>query len=642
MPRSEPNNDRREQEAAPSAPAQRTSKFAHIRHWTTAVVLLLLLAAAIVGMVRTRQRSGVSDQVAPQPGTSKGPQRVSARALVDQRPLQTARRVGALAYTEEEKDLAKQAEKVADHEVDLAFFDAFRTAQQNPPPLTPALKKLADKKTQAQQAVQEDQDSVNQLKRRLATVPESQKDNLQDQLDVEQAQLELDQDEQDDAAEALEQAGGDPQAEVQRLKQEHDDEEAYLSTHAMAGASPVEGYYQAHTLLTVVRAWRALREKKAKLEEAQQELATDQEVLDKEHSALAAQTQQETESRESAKQQAKGFARNSKASSREDSKAAAQSALDSLKHHRLDQKNLADLSRRIADEQKLNDIYARWIGLLDVRQRAALHNMLEVLLWILLVLLMVYLANRLIDRFTGSLKTENKRAETLRAVLKFSAQAVGVIAILFMIFGMPSQTTTIIGLAGAGLTVAMKDFIMAFFGWFSLMGRNGLRVGDWVEINGVGGEVVEIGLLKTVLLETGNWTDAGHPTGRKVSFMNSFAIEGHFFNFTTSGQWMWDELRLTIPAGKDPYAVIDAIQKLVMKETEASARKAEEEWQHTTTRYRVQAFSAKPAINVFPSGDAVEVRVRYITRAYERHEMRKRLYEGVVKLMHENREAVKA
>ncbi len=133
------------------------------------------------------------------------------------------------------------------------------------------------------------------------------------------------------------------------------------------------------------------------------------------------------------------------------------------------------------------------------------------------------------------------------SVVKFAAQAVGALVILFIIFGMPTQTTTVLGLAGAGLTVAMKDFIVAFFGWFILMGRNGIRVGDWVEINGVGGEVVEVGLLKTVLLETGNWTDSSHPTGRRVSFVNSFAIEGHFFNFTTSGQWMWDELSMLIP-----------------------------------------------------------------------------------------------
>ena len=66
------------------------------------------------------------------------------------------------------------------------------------------------------------------------------------------------------------------------------------------------------------------------------------------------------------------------------------------------------------------------------------------------------------------------------------------------------------------------------------MGKNGIRIGDWVEINGVAGEVAEIGLFRTSILESGNWTDQGHPTGRRVSFTNSFAIKGQYFNFTTT------------------------------------------------------------------------------------------------------------
>ena len=116
-------------------------------------------------------------------------------------------------------------------------------------------------------------------------------------------------------------------------------------------------------------------------------------------------------------------------------------------------------------------------------------------------------------------------------------------------------------LAGAGLTVALKDFIVGFIGWFVLMGKNGIRLGDWVEINGVTGEVVELGMFHTVLLETGNWTDSGHPTGRRVTFTNSYAIEGHYFNFSTSGQWLWDELTVVLPAGHDPYPIVDAVKK---------------------------------------------------------------------------------
>jgi len=611
-----------------------------VRHWIVGIVLLILVAAAIGGMLWTRELPAANDQTSTASGKDKPP---SARGWrVDQRPLQTAKRMAALASTAEEQALAHEAVKVGDHEVDLAFFDALRTAEENPPALSPQAKLLAERKDKAEQALKDDQEGITQLTRKLAAAPDSQKDNLQDQIDVAKAQMDLDQDDLDDATEDLEQAGGNPESKIKRLKAEHDTASQNANAAVGSAVNPHEQDYQRHTLLSVSQAWQALREKIAQLQAARDESIAKQQRLAERHATLNLRVGKEKEDREVAKQQAKDFSKNSKAASRDESKAASKAALDSLKQFTRDQKNLADLGRRLQDQQSLSDIYSNWIVLVEARQRSALHHVLETILWILLVALGVYLLNRLIDRLFIGMAAENKRIDTLRAVAKFASQAVGVLVGAFIVFGMPNQTTTILGLAGAGLTVAMKDFIVSFFGWFVLMGRNGLRVGDWVEINGVSGEVIEVGLLKTVLLETGNWTDAGHPTGRRVSFVNSFAIEGHFFNFTTSGQWMWDELQLTIPGDQDPYAVVDGLQKLVEKETEENARKAEAEWSHTTTRYRVQSISAAPAINVRPSGSDVALSIRYITRAYERHDTRKKLYAAVLDLMHGKREAVKA
>ncbi|HEX6821521.1 MAG TPA: mechanosensitive ion channel domain-containing protein [Candidatus Sulfotelmatobacter sp.] len=610
------------------------------RHWITAIVLVLLIGAAVAGLYWTRELPVQNDDAAANNGRKASKTKASSqrRRLVDLHPLETARRMAALAGTPAEIALAHEAEKVGDHEVDLAFYDAIRTAQENPPALSPEAKEIEIRRNKAQQTVKEDQDRLAELTRKLALAPETQKDNLQDQIDVIKAQMELDQDELDDASEDLEQAGGDQESKIKRLQADHEAGD-HNAAPAGSGVSPHEEDYQAYTLLSVTQAWKALRDKTLQLEQAREEAGRKQQRLVQRHAKLAAQVEQERASREAAKQQAKGFAA-SPTANRDASKAAATATLATLKQFTLDQKNLADLGRRVQDEQDLNDIYGNWIELVEVRKRAALHHIIEAFLSIVLVLFVLYVAARVIDRLFTGLTAENKRIDTLRAVVKFGAQAVGALFILFIIIGMPTQTTTVLGLAGAGLTVAMKDFIVAFFGWFILMGRNGIRVGDWVEINGVAGEVVEVGLLKTVLLETGNWTDSSHPTGRRVSFVNSFAIEGHFFNFTTSGQWMWDELQLLIPASQDPYPVIDGIQKLVEQETAANAATAEAEWKETTSHYRAKTLSAVPGINVRPTGAGVELRVRYITRAYERHEARKRIYEAVVGMMHVRREAV--
>ncbi|MFI5114739.1 MAG: mechanosensitive ion channel protein MscS, partial [Terriglobales bacterium] len=141
------------------------------------------------------------------------------------------------------------------------------------------------------------------------------------------------------------------------------------------------------------------------------------------------------------------------------------------------------------------------------------------------------------------------------------------------------------------------------------------------------------GLLRTVLLETGNWTDTGHPTGRKVAFVNSFAIEGHFFNFSTTGQWLWDELQVLIPPGENPYPLVEAIQQLVEEETRASATQAEQEWQKSAGK-RMQSLSVAPAIHLRPTVAGVEIQIRYITSANERYVTRSRMYEKIVGLLH--------
>src|ERR1019366_4687804 len=104
-------------------------------------------------------------------------------------------------------------------------------------------------------------------------------------------------------------------------------------------------------------------------------------------------------------------------------------------------------------------------------------------------------------------QTDGQRLHQLRVIARITLQVVAVLLILLILFGPPTQLSTIIGLVTAGLTVAMKDFIVAFFGWFTLMGKNGIRVGDWVEIEGVSGEVIESGLLNTELLELRNATN---------------------------------------------------------------------------------------------------------------------------------------
>jgi len=605
------------------------------RQWLITAGLLVLAFAAVIGSILTRDLGPMQSPTAAGSATQQ--------PLVDEQPLLTARAMAKLASGADEHRFADQAAEQADNEVDLAFHDALREAADHPVPPTPQNRELYEHATQSEAQVKTDQDQLDQLKKQLASTSGVHQERVQEQLDVAQAQLELDQDESNDAKEDLLRSGADPGSLIQRQFDQHEAVEHGTVAKPAATASAPEINYQAGSLWAQFAAWRALRSRAIPLEKARDEARQAATTLMEKHAALdkqvtAAKAKQHENSPatgQAGSGQPNPFQSGSAQSNAQSSSVSTTpSAVKAL--HRLsdDQKNLADLDKRIQDEQELANSYTGWIAVIQSHQRSALHGMVQSALWIILIILSVFLGDRSIDRYLSEVGSERTRLHTLRAVIRFAVQAVGVALILLVILGAPQQTTTFLGLATAGITVAMKDFIVAFFGWFVLMGKNGLRVGDLVEIDGVAGEVVEINLLRTILLETGNWTDTGHPTGRKVAFVNSYAIEGHFFNFTTSGQWMWDELLITVPQNQDPYPLLEAIQTTVTKQTETNAVAAEKEWKNAASNYKVSSVSAAPSVNLRPTSAGVEVHVRYIARAQERSAIRARLNQALVELLH--------
>jgi small-conductance mechanosensitive channel len=385
--------------------------------------------------------------------------------------------------------------------------------------------------------------------------------------------------------------------------------------------------------------WSELHTKKKKMLQAKQDAETAAAAFTAKRAALQSSINTKSQTVPEKPQGASAGASGSGSTPPADEKPASspsESSADvvsATRHRSFAVKALTNVDERIEDQTRLAETYRKWIDVVNAQEGAVVHRGLKGAAIIVGILLIGIFFDTWSKSLLGKLKLDKRQAETLHAVISTALQIIALAFILLVIFGPPGQLGTFLGLAGAGLTVALKDFIVAFFGWFVLMGRNGIRLGDWVEINGVTGEVAELGMFHTVLLETGNWTDSGHPTGRRVTFTNNFAIEGHYFNFSTSGQWLWDELTLVVDSSQSPYPIVDAIQKTVLEATKESAGEAEKEWKNAAHSRNVGALSAAPAINLKPVSGGVEIAVRYITRANERYAMRSKLYQAAVSLI---------
>ncbi|HUN86943.1 MAG TPA: mechanosensitive ion channel domain-containing protein [Terracidiphilus sp.] len=543
------------------------------------------------------------------------------KTLVDLSPWQTAQALAPLAVTVEEHQDARDAERLADHEVDQAFASALRQASldQQHRTLTGEALALSNKVAQLQQIVKQDQAEVDGFQAKGSLPSASSKNGAaaaseNEDLDVAKAQLALDSDELADAQRDLARASGDVSGQIQEELAAHEASmKQYDSQLQSDGQVAVVSAKSHGTLSARLSAWFSQRDRHQSILQAQEQAGNDVKTLTAEHNALEAKADASAHS------------------SQDDPKAR----LVDLKNRSAERQILSIYDDRIQTEQQLATVYGKWASQVLLQHRIVLHLILQSLELIVLILICMLIGDVLVRRLMANPARDRRQMRTLRSVMELGIQVVGVVMILLVLFGTPQQTPTIIGLGTAALTIALQDFIIAFLGWFVLVGKNGIHVGDWVEINGVGGEVVEVGLFSTTLLETGSMAEMGHPTGRRISFLNGFAIRGQFFNFTTSGQWMWDEIKVSVPSTDEIHGTVERIHEAVLRETEANAHIAEQEWKRGARGGDLSRFSATPVENLRPSASGIDIQVRYVTRASERFDMRNRLYQSLVELLHE-------
>jgi small-conductance mechanosensitive channel len=551
----------------------------------------------------------------------------SSNGLVDQRPWQTIEALAPLAVSVEEQRIAHEAERLADHEVDQAFAMALRITAIAPRVLTGNALALQQEVAGLQQIVKEDQAHVDSL-----TAPSSKPSSklsptpgpTSDDLDMAKAQLQLDTDELADAIAQLARATGDKSGQIQQELTTRNAAMKKFDTAASSGGQiAIVSAKQHGTLYGRASSWFDQRSRMALIEQAKAQADAD---------AAALTTQQQAMQKKAMASAAAATAPSSGVST--GAAPSMQSRVAHMKQAHAFAQIHSILEDRLQTQQQLSAVYSKWLSQVQLQHSIVAHLALQSLSLIAFLILCSVLISTAARSLLERSKMDPRRLHTLRTITILGIQFLTLLFILLVVFGAPSQVPTILGLATAGLTVVFQDFILAFFGWFVLMGRSGIRVGDWVEINGVGGEVLEIGLFRTALLETGNWTDKGHPTGRRVTFINNFAISGQYFNFSTAGQWMWDEISVNIPQGADTYKTIEAIHKAVLKQTEKDAALAQDEWQRSTKQNGLSQFTAQPSVDMRPASSGVDIIVRYVTRAGDRFEMRNHLYQAVIDLLH--------
>lgn len=248
----------------------------------------------------------------------------------------------------------------------------------------------------------------------------------------------------------------------------------------------------------------------------------------------------------------------------------------------------------------------------------------DVLGWLgllVVVLLVVLLVRRWVDR---EIEDVNRR-HALRKGVQYAGGFVVLLAALALLVGRVGQLATVIGLIGAGLVIALQDLGKSVAGWIYLSTRPGFGPGTRTEVGGVEGEVIDVGILKTTVLEVGNRVFGRQSSGRLATVPNyRFLNENSFFS-PSYAPYMWQELQFLLTYESDWKRGVEVLEEIAREEGGILEEDVDRAFHELERRYAFKMGPRTPIVYVTAEDSGVELTLRHLTLLRERRGERDRI-----------------
>ncbi|HTL66177.1 MAG TPA: mechanosensitive ion channel domain-containing protein [Lacunisphaera sp.] len=260
-------------------------------------------------------------------------------------------------------------------------------------------------------------------------------------------------------------------------------------------------------------------------------------------------------------------------------------------------RELVLLEKRLLDEQagELRDAY------------------LERLLWPSVTSLAILLAYLALSRFVFARRYKKEELFLARRLGRYATTLLIVVVVTLYLFEDLRLIATTLGLVSAAIVISLQDVCASFCGWFVIMAGQKFTIGDRLEIEGVRGDVLDIQLLRTTLLELNNWLGVDQPTGRVIIVPNNFIFKTKVFSFTHGHPFIWGKIEVTVTYGTPAAGAMALFQKILEEETRedfAEARRVSAEMER---RYGVEDADYRPKIYTRIADSGITFSLLYVS-----------------------------
>lgn len=205
-------------------------------------------------------------------------------------------------------------------------------------------------------------------------------------------------------------------------------------------------------------------------------------------------------------------------------------------------------------------------------------------------------------------------------------ESVLMLAVLAAIWVRDLQALTVFfGIIGAGIAIALQDVFKNFAGSLTILLTRVYGVGDRIEIDGRYGDVMDIGIMNTTLMEIREWVAGDQPTGRLTIIPNGQVITKSVQNFSRDHSFLWDEIQIPITYESDWRRAIGILTGIAQQETGEISKVAEIEIERIGEKYFLPRKDIQPAVYVTLTDNWILLSVRFVTYVRERRVVRARL-----------------
>lgn len=259
---------------------------------------------------------------------------------------------------------------------------------------------------------------------------------------------------------------------------------------------------------------------------------------------------------------------------------------------------------------------------LDVLFDPLVGRVITVLIGFLVIGLLTHWLQRWLNRYIRNQRT----ASSVSQVIKFLSY-LAAITLVFIIFSgqLPGLTVTL-GVAGAGIAFALQEVIASIAGWIAISFGQFYTVGDRVQLGGIRGDVIQVGVLRTTLMEIGEWVRADQYNGRIVRISNAFVFKQPVFNYSEEISFIWDEIAIPVRYGSDHHLAREMMLQAADAVLGTTIEGVKGEWDRMLGKYPVEHASVEPRVFLIANDNWMQLALRYPVNAKRRRTIHDQLF----------------